>query len=306
MLTIIESEIITLNLSMQKMKKNSEESRRDFLRNLSLVTGAMVLPTGQLVFGKSKKKGMKLGFVTYLWGKDWNQDTLIKNLTESQILGVELRVEHAHGVSPALTKEERLLVKKKFQDSPVEIVGMGTNQQYDYVEPEKLRKSIEETKAFMLLSRDIGGSGVKVKPNGFRKGVPHEQTIEQIGKALNELAIFGADLGQQLRLEVHGEETQEVYNIKAIMDVATHPNATVCWNCNSQDLNGGGLEANFNMVKGRFGDICHVRELNDTTYPYQDLMTLFVKKQLSGMGFTRMQNRSGRQSQSADRTEADL
>lgn len=264
------------------MEKKLEPGRRDFLKNLALTTGVIMLPTSQLVFGKSKKAEMKLGFVTYLWGKDWDQDTLIKNLAASKIHGVELRVDHAHKVSPLLTKDERLLVKKKFQDSPVAIVGMGTNQQYDYVEPEKLAKSIEETKQFMILSQEIGGSGVKVKPNQFRPGIPHEKTIEQIGKALNELAIFGANLGQQLRLEVHGNETQELYNIKAIMDVATHPNATVCWNCNSQDLNGGGLEANFDMVKARFGDICHVRELNDTTYPYQDLMNLFAKNKYHG------------------------
>lgn len=264
------------------MKKDQEAGRRDFLKNLGLLTGALMLPTGQLAFAAGKKPEMKLGFVTYLWGKDWDVDTLIKNLTESKILGVELRVDHAHKVSPALTKEERLAVKKKFLASPVRIVGMGTNQQYDYPEPEKLQKSIDETKEFMLLSRDIGGTGVKVKPNQFRKGVAHEKTIEQIGKALNELAAFGANIGQQLRLEVHGEETQELYNIKAIMDVASHPNATVCWNCNPQDLKGGGLEANFDMVKARFGDICHVRELNDSSYPYQDLMKLFVKNKYKG------------------------
>lgn len=264
------------------MKKDQEAGRRDFLKNLGLLTGALMLPTGQLAFAAGKKPEMKLGFVTYLWGKDWDVDTLIKNLTESKILGVELRVDHAHKVSPALTKEERLAVKKKFLASPVRIVGMGTNQQYDYPEPEKLQKSIDETKEFMLLSRDIGGTGVKVKPNQFRKGIAHEKTIEQIGKALNELAAFGANIGQQLRLEVHGEETQELYNIKAIMDVASHPNATVCWNCNPQDLKGGGLEANFDMVKARFGDICHVRELNDSSYPYQDLMKLFVKNNYKG------------------------
>jgi hypothetical protein len=264
------------------MEKKQGESRRIFLKNLGLVTGAMVLPTGQLAFGKRNKQAVKLGFVTYLWGKDWDQDTLIKNLAASGILGVELRVEHAHKVSPALSKEERLLVKKKFADSPVQIVGMGTNQQYDYVEPAKLRESIEQTKAFFQLSHDIGGKGVKVKPNQFRAGVEHKKTIEQIGLALNELAKFGADMGQQLRLEVHGNETQELPNIKAIMDVADHPNATVCWNCNAQDLIGEGLEANFNMVKSRFGDICHVRELNDTSYPYQDLMNLFVKNKYTG------------------------
>jgi len=252
------------------------------LRNAGLLTGAMFLPGSQLVFGKVKKQEIKLGFVTYLWGKDWDQDTLIKNLTESKIHGVELRVDHAHGISPKLTNEQRILVKKKFQDSPIVIVGMGTNQQYDYPEPEKLRESIEQTKAFFQLSHDIGGLGVKVKPNQFRAGIPHEKTIEQIGKSLNELAKYGADMGQKLRLEVHGNETQEIANIKAIMDVANHPNATVCWNCNPEDLHGGGLEANFNLLKARFGDTCHVRELNDTTYPYQDLMHLFVKNNYHG------------------------
>jgi len=161
-------------------------------------------------------------------------------------------------------------------------VGMGTNQQYDYTEPAKLRESIDQTKAFFQLSHDIGGLGVKVKPNQFRAGIPHEQTIEQIGKSLNELAKFGADMGQKLRLEVHGNETQELTNIKAIMDVANHPNATVCWNCNPEDLHGGGLEANFNLVRPRLGDTCHVRELDDPTYPYQDLMNLFSKNNYEG------------------------
>ncbi|MCK9638704.1 MAG: sugar phosphate isomerase/epimerase [Prolixibacteraceae bacterium] len=264
------------------MKKREEDSRRTFLMNLGLLTGAMVLPTGQLAFGKDKKQHIKLGFVTYLWGKDWDQDTLIKNLTASSIHGVELRVEHAHKVSTALTAEERKTVRKKFSDSPVQIIGMGTNQQFDYPEPAKLRESIEQTKAFFQLSHDIGGLGVKVKPNQLRTGIPHEKTIEQIGLALNELAKFGADMGQKLRLEVHGNETQELPNIKAIMDVANHPNATVCWNCNPQDLIGNGLEANFNLVKDRIGDICHVRELDDTTYPYQDLMNLFLKNKYEG------------------------
>jgi len=264
------------------MEKIYRNGRREFIGNASLLAGAMLLPTGQIVFGKNRKQGMKLGFVTYLWGKDWDQDTLIRNLTASQIHGVELRVEHAHGVSPKLTPEERKLVRKKFGDSPVQIVGMGTNQQYDYVEPAKLRESIDQTKAFFQLSHDIGGAGVKVKPNQFRPEIPHEKTIEQIGLALKELAAFGADMGQKLRLEVHGNETQELTNIKAIMDVADHPNATVCWNCNPEDLHGDGLEANFNLVKSRLGDTCHVRELDDPTYPYQDLMNLFTKNNYGG------------------------
>jgi len=255
---------------------SNQISRRNFLRGLSLLSGAVLIPGGAFpVQAKPGKIRMKLGLVTYLWGKDWDIPTIIKNLSAAGIYGVELRVEHAHGVSPSLSKTERKEVKKKFKDSPVAIVGMGTNQQYDYPDRTKLFDSIELTKEFIKLSHDIGGSGVKVKPNQFHPDVPKSRTVEQIGRSLRQLAAFGADYGQQLRLEVHGKETQEIENIKAIMDVADHPNATVCWNSNPEDLNGNGLEANFNLLKDRFGDICHVRELDDPSYPYQKLMDLF-------------------------------
>ncbi len=220
---------------------------------------------------------MKLGLVTYLWGKDWDAPTLIKNCAAAKIYGVELRVDHKHGVGPSISATQRKEFKKMFADSPVKIVGMGTNQQYDFVDQDKLKKSIEETKEWIKLSKDVGGTGVKVKPNAFHEGVPHEKTIEQIGKALNEVGKFAADYGQKIRVEVHGEETQELPNMKAIMDVADNKNVYTCWNCNDQDLIGGGLEYNFNLVKDRQGDTVHVRELNIGSYPYQDLMNLFVK-----------------------------
>ena len=233
-------------------------------------------------WGRPKASKMKLGLVTYLWGKDWDIPTLITNCTSAKIYGVELRTEHAHGVEPSISQSRRKEVRKMFADSAVKIVGLGTNQQYDFIEADKLKESIERTKAFIKLGADIGCSGVKVKPNAFHPEVTHEKTIEQIGKALNEVGKFGADYGQKISLEVHGNETQELPNIKAIMDVADNPNVYVCWNCNDEDLIGGGLEKNFNLVKNRLGDTVHVRELNVGTYPYQELMNLFMKINYSG------------------------
>jgi sugar phosphate isomerase/epimerase len=225
---------------------------------------------------------MRIGLVTYLWGKDWDLPTLIANCEKAGVLGLETRTEHKHGVEPSLNKDQRADVKKRFADTPVQLVGYGSNAQYHENDPAKLKANIQLTKDYIQLMHDCGGSGVKVKPNGFVKGVPHEKTIEQIGKSLNEVAAFGADLGQQIRVEVHGKETQELPNIKAMFDVADHPNATVCWNSNAQDLDGAGLEANFNMVKNRFGDTAHIRELHVGTYPYQQLINLFVANNYNG------------------------
>jgi len=251
-----------------------EITRKQFLSALSLLAGSSsLLSASAWAVGNRKfASNMKLGLVTYQWGKDWDLPTLIKNCTETGIQGVELRVEHAHNVTPEMSKQERLVVKKQFADSPVTIVGMGTNEQYDFPDPDKLKASIARTKEFIQLSADIGGSGVKVKPNAFHEHVPREQTMAQIGASLNELAAYAADFGQQLRLEVHGNETQDLPNIKTIMDHADHPNATICWNCNPQDLDGQGFQYNFDLIKDRLGDTIHVRELDSTDYPYPALL----------------------------------
>lgn len=259
------------------------QTRRDFLHKVTIVSGGMICSAGLTSMKKAVPGSkMKLGLVTYLWGKDWAIPAIINNCSKSGLAGVELRVEHAHGVSLDLNKAERKEVKLQFENSPVKVVGMGTNEQYDWPDADQLKQAIKTTKDWLYLSKDIGGSGVKVKPNQFHEEIPHEQTLEQIGKALNELGKFALDLGQEIRLEVHGPGTQQLPNIKKIMDYVTNDGTTVCWNCNEQDLDGKGLEYNFDLVKDRFGNICHVRELNLGDYPYQQLMNMFVQMDYDG------------------------
>lgn len=255
----------------------SNQTRKEFIRNISLIAGAVALPTGLLAFcaGTPGSK-MKLGLVTYNWAKDWDIPTIIKNCTETNFLGVELRVDHKHGVNYDMSAVQRAEVKKQFDDSAVEIVGMGTNEDYHSVDPAEVKQKFENTKKWLQLSKDVGGTGVKVKPNGLPKGVLKEKTLEQIGKNLNELGKIALDMGQVIRLEVHGRDTQQLPNIKSIMDYVDNKGTLVCWNCNDQDLDGQGLDSNFSLVKDRLGDTVHVREFNVGDYPYQKLMDLFV------------------------------
>ncbi|MBT6764437.1 MAG: sugar phosphate isomerase/epimerase, partial [Prolixibacteraceae bacterium] len=88
------------------------QSRKEFIRNLSLIAGVSVLPGSLLASCSAPGSKMKLGLVTYLWAKDWDIPTIIKNCTEANILGVELRVQHAHGVNFGMSAAERLEVKK--------------------------------------------------------------------------------------------------------------------------------------------------------------------------------------------------
>ena len=267
----------------------SRYSRRQFLRH-SLGVGAGVFAAGTLtscsglqLFSKAKPGSrMRFGLVTYLWGKYWDLPTLIHNCEKTKVLGVELRTEHAHGVEFHLNAQQRRDVKKRFADSPVTLVGLGTNFAFHHVDPKMLKINMDGARAYVILSHDVGGSGVKVKPNALPQGEPAEKTIEQIGKSLNELGSFAASYGQEIRVEAHGRETSPLPIMKQIFDVVDQPNVGVCWNSNDVDLYGRGLEYNFNLVKDRFSTTVHVRELNIGQYPYQQLMNLFVEMDYKG------------------------
>lgn len=261
--------------------------RRSFLQSVAGLAGAGLLqragtsayaaePTS--LAGPAK---MRFGLVTYMWGADWDLPTLLMNCEKAGALGVELRTEHAHGVDPEISADKRREVKQRFADSPVRLVGVGSNQAFHYPDQAQLRASIERAKAFIKLSRDVGGSGAKVKPNDLPKEVPQKKTIEQIGKSLNELGAYAADLGQQVRLEVHGQCAQ-LPIMAAIMQVADHPSVAVCWNSNQQDLAGEGLEHNFRLVEKRLGATLHAHELDGSKYPYPQLFELLKAAHYSG------------------------
>jgi len=228
------------------------------------------------------KKGMKFGLVTYLWAQDWDLPTIITNCEKAGFLGVELRTQHAHKVETNLNAAQRADVKKRFADSKVTCIGYGSNFEYHSPDPAVLRNNIEQTKEYIKLCSDLGASGIKVKPNDLPSGIPKEKTIAQIAASLNEVGNYANDFNLLVRVEVHGNLTQEIPNMKAIFDQVTEPNVRICWNCNDQDLLPPGLEANFNMLKRWFGDTVHVRELNEGNYPYQELFRMFTAINYNG------------------------
>ena len=229
-----------------------------------------------------KGENIQFGLVTYQWGKDWDIATIIQNCAEAGVTGVELRVEHKHAVTPELTAQQRADVRRHFEESPVKLLGMGTNFEFHAADAAVVKKNIEGAKTFIKLSHDIGGTGVKVKPNGLTKGVEEEKTLAQIGAALAELGDYALGFGQEIRLEVHGKDTSELPRVKVMMEAASRDNVCVCWNSNDTDLNGAGLEANFAMVKAYLGHTAHIRGVGQVKYPHDKLAKLLVDADWEG------------------------
>ena len=215
----------------------------------------------------------RFGMVTYLWGRDLQLAELISACESSQLEGVELRTTHAHGVEPAISEKDAREIRARFADSSVDLVGLGSNERFDSPDSDRLAASMDATRRFLECSAAVGGTGVKVKPDSFHRGVDPKVTIDQIASSLRELGPFAGDLGQEIRLEVHGG-CADPNTIGEIVDLADHPAVRVCWNCNPQDLRGRGFQAHYDRLRPHFGGTLHVRELDVFDYPIGDLLQL--------------------------------
>ena len=131
---------------------------------------------------------MKLGLVTYNLAKGWDIETVISRCEANGFEAVELRTTHAHGVEVSLDAARRSGVRRRFEESDVRRLSLGSTCEYDSVDAEVVEANVELTKKFVDLAADIGAAGVKVRPNALHEdqGVSAEKTLEQIGTALRE------------------------------------------------------------------------------------------------------------------------
>jgi len=225
--------------------------------------------------------GFKLGIVTYELAKNWDIETIIKNCEVTGFEAAELRTTHRHGVEISLGKDKRAEVRKRFEGSRLRLLSLGSTCEYHYADHTLVEKNIEETRRWCELAHDLGCLGVKVRPNGFVKGVPHDTTLEQIGKALQQCGDAARDQGVEIWVEVHGQETEFPPNIRRIMDVATHPAVGICWNCNDTDVVNGSVKEYFELLKPWLRN-CHINELWRTPSPWAATAANVPAKALPG------------------------
>ena len=229
---------------------------------------------------------LKFGLTSYEWGKDWDIPTFIANCTRAKAYGVELRTsaKYAHGLELDTPPEKRNEAKRRFADSPVKLISIASAERFDSPDPEKLRAAIEKAKAHVLLSRDVGSTGVRVFPNDFHKEVPQEQTVAQIAKALNEVGKFAEEHGQKIRLENHGSAGR-LTDVAKILAQVDSKAIGVKLNGDVRDVIDGQFAPSFGQVKNRLGETLHFRMYGGSDFPYQQQWDLLVDAGWEGWCF---------------------
>jgi sugar phosphate isomerase/epimerase len=250
-------------------------TRRDVVRMGLASAGALALGPRARAAGS-----LHLGLVTYNVAKEWDLETLLRLVREAGLEGVEFRTTHAHGVERSLSPEERKDVKEKCQDAGLLQTSLGTVCEFHAPDPAVVARNVEDCREWVLLAKDIGARGVKVRPNGLPKDVPEEKTLEQIGRALAQCGAFARDHGVEIWVEVHGDQTKVPARMRRIMDVCSHPSVGLTWNSNDTDVTDGSVAASFALLRP-FIRCCHITDLR-SGYPYRELFALLDKSGFAG------------------------
>lgn len=251
--------------------------RRRFLESVGLgVAAGLVGARADAAVDSSKPLKFRCGLVTYNVAAAWDVPTIVKVCKAAGISPVELRTTHKHGVEPSLSKEDRKEVRQRFADAGVEIWGCGTTCEFHSPNDAEVKKQIEICKRFVELAADIGGKGVKVRPNALPKDAPVEKTLEQIGKSLIPCGKAAADAGVEIWVEVHGTGTSHPPYCKTMMEHCGHDKVGLTWNSNATDVQGGSVAEYFKLLRPWIRS-CHINDLyNDQLkkYPYRELFRL--------------------------------
>ena len=255
----------------------SDFSRRDFLTNAAAATGAGLV-TANLEAAQQPQNPAprplryRLGIVTYNIAANWDITTLLRICRAVGLSPVELRTTHRHGVEPSLNMEQRRDIRRRFMDANIEIWGCGSVCEFHSTDQQVVRRNVETCRQFIQLVADIGGRGVKVRPNALPRGVETQRTLEQIGRALNECGRAADNAGVEIWVEVHGQGTAHPPHMRTIMQQANHPRVGVTWNSNQTDIVNNSVAEYFRMLRPWIKS-CHINELN-SGYPYRELFRL--------------------------------
>jgi hypothetical protein len=266
-------------------------TRRRFLQTAGVLTAAGAATQASaarpLADDRAQLK-FRLGIVTYNIAASWDVPTILKVCKNVGLSPVELRTTHKHGVEPSLSKALRHEVRKRFQDAGIEIWGCGTTCEFHSPDPAKVKQNIETCKRFVELAADIGGKGVKVRPNSLPRSVSVEKTLEQIGQSLIPCGKAAADAGVEIWVEVHGgtdrppDKDGKRYTsahppyVKKMMEHCGHPSVGLTWNSNPDDIVNGSVAEYFKLLRPWVRS-CHINEIwkdSRRIYPYRELFRL--------------------------------
>ena len=234
------------------MRHTDTCNRRQFLRDLSLATGATITSSAW-VEAYNKKSSIKIGYSAITWGgKD---EQAMADLASLGYKGIQLR---ANTFGPYRNKVSELKDALKRHNLQLAMFSSGNVE----IDPAKLQSTIDTHVAHASFVKALGGNAFQMT-NSLRPKdrLPTVEELKKLAEVMNEIGKQTADLGVQAVYHNHmnqlGQTPEEVDVIvqsmnpkylKLLLDIAHYKQ--------------GGGEPEEAVIK--YKDIIHTLHLKDT------------------------------------------
>ncbi len=235
------------------MKTNSSENqRRSFLKKLSAGVAAGTLIPLSVLAERNKKSDIvresnrspfhvKLGISSYSYWHFSPQRTPIRHVIEEAsrlgVYGVDILHRQMESEDPDYIKA----LKKHALIHGVHLNCLSTHQDFVNPDPEERRKSIDDTKRFIHLARDLGVPCIRISAGRWNtsgsfaelmdnhgiespiEGYTEEDGIQWAIDSINEIIPVAEEYGVMLGLENHWGMTRTAEGLLHIMRTIDSP-----------------------------------------------------------------------------------
>ena len=159
---------------------------------------------------------------------DLTLDAMLQLAQETGYDAIEPRADakHGHGVELDTNAAQRAAIKAKAEAAGIPYCCVATSCRY--ADPDTQADHIADTHRFIDLAADIGAGRLRVFGGQIGAGLSREDAVEQVARALGEVADHAGEKEVTLCLETH-DDWCDPADVAAVMAAVDHPRIAVNW-----------------------------------------------------------------------------
>jgi hypothetical protein len=129
----------------------------------------------------------------------------------------------------------------------------------DLLELSKRQEQLDEAKRFIDLAKQLKSPLVRVFPDKWVEGEPHETTVDRIVKGLHELGAYAKGSGVAIIVETHGDFPHSAILLE-LMKKANMPNVGLLWDTHHTYVAGKEAPAETFKMLGSYVRHVHLKD----------------------------------------------
>lgn len=150
--------------------------------------------------------------------------------------------------------------RRQVADHGLVVSDLGASAQLHEPPGPAREKQLDEARRFIDLAHDIGARWVRVFPNGYVKGEPHDATLNRIGETLAQLGWFSKGSGVGVLMESHGELTDSASLVKVMRVAESAPDTGLVWDTHHTVVTGGEAPSDTWKQIGKWVHHTHIKD----------------------------------------------